>query len=135
MKAYSILAIVAVVSCLAACKKEGYPQYEDYFTQQRVVRYELYTTEDFSDENNNIQFSLTIRKPGRTLFDSALATMKISEIPDSAHRIIIEKRVPGNDTSRLAVGFDYKIENVGVSWYVDEFLANDTLKVVRFSFK
>jgi hypothetical protein len=135
MKAYSILAIVAVVSCLAACKKEGYPQYEDYFTQERIVRYELYTTEDFSDERNNIQFSLTIRKAGRTLFDSALATMKISDIPDSAHRIIIEKRVPHNDTASLAVGFDYTIENVGVSWHVEEFPAGDTLKVVRFGFR
>ncbi|MDP4148085.1 MAG: hypothetical protein Q8927_12780 [Bacteroidota bacterium] len=134
MKVYSLLVIVAVVSCLAACKKEQ-PPYENHFTQERIVRYELYTTKDFSDESNNIQFSLTMRKVGKTLFDSTLATMKISEIPDSAHRIIIERRVPRNDTSRLAVGFDYAIENVGNSWYVDEFPAGDTLKVVRFSFK
>ena len=62
-------------------------------------------------------------------------TMKIEEIPDSLHKIVVEKFVPGNDTATLVVGFEYYIENVGYSWYLEEFPAKDTFKLLRYSFK
>ena len=74
----------------------------------RKVRYELYTNEDFSDDQKNILFSIFMRNGQKTIFDSPLATMKIKDIPDSNHRIIIEKLVPDSDTSTLVVGFNYR---------------------------
>jgi len=69
------------------------------------------------------------------IFDSLFVTMKVEDIPDSNHRIVIEKAVPGNDTSTLAVGFYYEIEGVGISWYLDSFPATDTFKLVRYPFQ
>lgn len=71
----------------------------------------------------------------KVIFDSLFVTMKVEDIPDSNHRIVIEKAVPGNDTSTLAVGFYYEIEGVGISWYLDSFPATDTFKLVRYSFQ
>ena len=136
MKAYLILAVV-VMSAVASCKKDQvYPGGQNnVIPPARKVRYELYTKEDFAGEQANIQFSIFMKTAQRTIFDSTLATMKIQDIPDSLHRIIIEKWVPGNDTSTLAVGFDYQIENVGISWYLDTFPAGDTLKVMKYPFR
>ena len=61
--------------------------------------------------------------------------MKISAIPDSLHKIVIEKTVPGNDTTALVVGFTYYIENVGYSWNLDSFPARDTFKLIQYSFR
>jgi hypothetical protein len=61
--------------------------------------------------------------------------MKIKDIPDSNHRIIIEKIAPDNETSTLVVGFNYQIETVGYSWYLDTFPATDTFKLLRYSFR
>jgi hypothetical protein len=98
----------------------------------RKVRYELYTNEDFSDDQKNILFSIFMRNGQKTIFDSPLATVKIKDIPDSNHRIIIEKLLPDNDTSTLVAGFNYQIENVGFSWYLETFTAGDTFKVLRY---
>jgi hypothetical protein len=61
--------------------------------------------------------------------------MKVKDIPDSLHKIVIEKWVPQNDTSSLAVAFTYYIENVGYSWYLQPFPAGDTLKVLEYTFR
>ena len=61
--------------------------------------------------------------------------MKIKDIPDSLHKIVIEKSVPGNDPSTLTVGFDYEIENVGSSWYLEPFPRGDSLKLLRYPFR
>jgi hypothetical protein len=61
--------------------------------------------------------------------------MKIKDIPDSNHRIIIEKLAPDNDISTLVVGFNYQIENVGISWFLDTFAAGNTFKLLRYSFR
>jgi len=128
--------IIAVMTIFGSCEKDQLQ--ENGSTNNppvRKVRYELYTNEDFSGETGNIRFSLTMRNGVKAIFDSSLATMKIQDIPDSAHRIIIEKSVPGNNTSALTVGFNYEIENVGISWYLELFPTGDTLKVLRYSFK
>jgi hypothetical protein len=101
----------------------------------RKVRFELYTGKDFSDDEKNIQFSIFIRNGQKTILDSPLAPMKIKDIPDSNHKIVIVRLVPDNDMATLAVGFNYQIETVGFSWYLDTFPAIDTFKVLSYSFR
>ncbi|HEX3767960.1 MAG TPA: hypothetical protein VHT72_06250 [Puia sp.] len=126
-KLFLILLFIA-----AACKKD---QADAKTNPSRRVRYELYTNEDFSDDQKNIFFSVFIRNGQKTIFDSPLAAMRIKDIPDSNHRIIIEKIAPENETSTLVVGFNYQIETVGYSWYLDTFPATDTFKLLRYSFR
>jgi hypothetical protein len=134
MKIYQVLSILLLS---ASCRKEQLPEKGNITNTLlvRKVRYELYTYENFSGNAENIQFSLFMRNAGKTIFDSALAIMKVEDIPDFSHRIIIEKTVPLHDTSSLSVGFDYRIENVGISWYQEIFPAADTLKLIQYSFR
>jgi hypothetical protein len=134
MKFLLIFTITGTLLSFAACTKDHYPAHKDRIAL-RKVRFELYTTEDFSGDKLNIQFTLHMHNDDRSIYDSSLATMRVEEIPDSLHRIIIEKFVPGNDTSTLVVGFTYHIQNVGYSWYLEEFPGRDSLKVLRYSFK
>ena len=124
--------LVPFLFIIVSCKKD---QPNAKTNPIRKVRYELYTNEDFSDDQKNILFSIFMRNGQKTIFDSPLAKMKIKDIPDSNHRIIIEKMTPDNDTSTLVVGFNYQIENVGFSWYLETFPAVDTFKVLRYPFR
>jgi hypothetical protein len=135
-KFFTISALAGTLLTAGACKKVGGDEYGEIIGGQpaRVVRYELYTRENFSGNQETIHFGLYMRTNVREVFDSALAVMKIEDIPDSLHRIIIERQVPEGVTDTLAVGFSYAIDGVGVSWYQDLLPAGDTLKVVRFSF-
>lgn len=132
MKLRSILAMVAVMCLVFACTK-------DHGTIKnkpvRKVHYELFTTENFSEDMHDIQFNLFMRDSRRTIFDSALAIMKVKDIPDSLHRLIFDKIVPGNNQDSLVVGFTYHLFDVGYSWYLDGFPKGDTLKVIKYSFK
>ncbi|HXD78107.1 MAG TPA: hypothetical protein VN616_09895 [Puia sp.] len=100
----------------------------------RKVRYELFTNRDFSGNQDTIRFDLVMARAEALIFDSALAPMRIEDIPDSLHRIIMEKLVPDGIPDSLAVGFNYAIDDVGFSGFKDIFPAGDTLKIVRFSF-
>ena len=136
MKSYSILAVIAITIAAGACRKDYNPYGNNKGNPPvRKVRFELFTDKDFAGNQGNIQFRLHMENADRAILDSNLAIMKIEDIPDSAHRIIIEKLVPGNDTSTLTVGFVYYIENVGISWHLESFPAGDTLKVVRYPFE
>ncbi len=129
--------IVSLIAATSSCKKDQQSasgKKSSYFPVRRV-RYELYTNEDFTGNNENIRFSVFIRTNGKTIFDSSLAVMKIKDIPDSLHMIVIVKSVPGNDPSTLTVGFDYEIENVGSSWYLEPFPRGDSLKLLRYPFR
>ena len=137
MKICSIVGALGLILAIGSCKKQnaqaaGNTGNRNY---SRKVRYELYTKEDFSNNLETIQFTLHMETIRKSIFDSLLAPMKIADIPDSDHRIIIEKSVPGNDTSTLRVGFLYTIENVGMSWQLESFPALDTFKVVSFPFQ
>src|ERR1700733_6679049 len=120
MKIHQFIIFFIAFVLLVSCKKD---QPDVNRNSTRKVRYELFTNEDLSDDQKNILFSIFIRNGIKTIFDSPLATMKIRDIPDSDHKIIIEKIVVDNSGSMLVIGFNYTIENVGMSWYLDSFPA------------
>jgi hypothetical protein len=132
MKINHLIIFPFLLLIVVSCKKD---QPNAKANPPRKVRYELYTNEDFSGDQKNILFSIFMKNGQKTIFDSPLATMKIKDIPDSNHRIIIEKLAPDNNTATLVVGFDYQIENVGFSWFLDTFPANDTFKLLRYPFR
>jgi hypothetical protein len=121
----------SMVACVS-CSKDPVPPVPK---PARTLRFILYTDKDFSTNNNNISFSLFIRTHSTTLFDSALATMKIKDIPRLANKIVIEKQVPNDNGSDLAAGFNYTIENVGQSWYTDTIAAGVASKEIVFAFQ
>ncbi len=132
MKINHLIILPVLLILIVSCKKD---LSEKIATPQRKIRYELYTNEDFSNDQKNILFSIFIRNGRKTIFDSPLAAMKIKDIPDSNHRIIIEKIVPDSAMSTLAVGFNYTIENVGMSGHLDTFPLNDTFKLLSYPFR
>ena len=104
-------------------------------TVHRRIQFCLFTDKDFSKDKDTIRFTMFIQNSkNKTLWDSALAPMQVKNIPDSAHRIIIRKRVPGNNMALLKVGFRYSIQNVGSSSYIDTSAAGETFKIVNFNF-
>jgi hypothetical protein len=139
MKHLAIISALCVLAILigTSCKKQVMDTKTfDKGTVTRKVQYQLYTTSDFSDDNDSIFFKISIIKPqNQTLFDSLLAPMAIKDIPNRAHKLVIDKIVPGNDTSLLKVGFYYTIKNVGSSWHTEPFNADKTFKVVDFNFQ
>lgn len=132
MKINRIIIFPVLILLAVSCKKD---QTNEKINTPRKVRYELYTNEDFSDDQKNILFSIFMRNGQKTIFDSPLATMKIKDIPDSNHKIIIEKIVPDSIKSTLVVGFNYTIENVGMSWHLDTFPLNETFKLLSYPFR
>lgn len=128
----TIYSLAFFLFVLPGCKK-----YQDGTKNNvvRKVRFELFTNQNFETDHKNIQFRIFMRNEHQTLLDSPLATMQVSEIPDSLNRIIIERQVPGNNPDTLTVGFTYTIENVGMSWYLEQFPAGDTLKLLKYSFR
>lgn len=129
----SLVSFCAVLLfALVACHKEGVTP--DTW-QERKIRYVLYTTRDFSSDNGSVTFTLIMKNGAQTLFDSALAPMKLKDIPDSNHKMVIEKKVPGNNPALLKVGFQYSIENVGTSWHYDSCSVGQYFKTVEFAFQ
>src|SRR5882672_1901736 len=94
-----------------------------------VIRFNLFTTKNFSNNMGSIAFSVFIEDSTKTLWNSTLPLMRIKDIPDSANAIVIEKVVPKHNNSLLKVGFRYYIENVGHSWYIDSSNAGQILKI------
>lgn len=130
-----VFATVIVVLVLLSCKKYNSSLGTTYTDNGRKIRFQLYTKKDFSGESSVIKFSLFIKNANRTLFDSALAPMLIKNIPDEAHKIVIEKTVNGNANEDLAAGFVYEIQNVGISWYIDTSKAGNGFKIVDYAFQ
>ncbi len=139
MKHLAIIATLCVLAILigSSCKKQILDTgILDKRLNARKVQFQLYTTSDFSNENDSIFFKISITKPrNKILFDSMLAPMRIKDIPNRAHKLIINKVVPGNDPSLLKVGFYYTIKNVGSSSHTEPFNAGETFKVVEFNFQ
>jgi hypothetical protein len=125
--------VLIVVVTGGSCKKDtvGNP----YPFTDRKIRFQLYTNQDFSGNTSVIHFSIFIRTASGNLFDSSFAQMQIKDIPDSTHKIVIEKTVTGNYNNDLAAGFNYEIQNVGSSWFIDTSKAGNTFKVIDFAFQ
>jgi hypothetical protein len=105
-------------------------------TVPRKIKFILYTSKDFSSDNDNIIFRLSIQKlSNQTLWDSVLPPMKIKDIPDLAHKLVVEQTVPNNYDSSVKAGFYYTIENVGYSWHFDISNAGEKYKEILFNFQ
>lgn len=130
-KIIQVGAVIMII--LVGCKK--YNSGPIVFPQSdRKIRFQLYTDQDFSGNTSVINFSIFIRTKNQTLLDSALASMEIKDIPDAAHKLVIETTVTGYSDNDLAAGFDYQIQNVGSSWYTDTSKAGTILKVIDYNF-
>src|SRR5579872_2465768 len=97
------LACSIFLTVIVSCKKNATPPIP------RSIRYILYTKEDFSNVKDTIRFRLrmqTTGAAGRVLLDSNIAPMKVSQVPDSLHRLIFTKTVPAAyQNEKLVVGF------------------------------
>jgi hypothetical protein len=138
MKYLSIISILcgSITLIGTSCKKQITDEGLEKRINFRKVQFVLYTDKDFSTDNHTITFKVSIKKStNQILWDSTLAPMKIKDIPNAAHKLIIEKAIPGNDPSLLKVGFYYSINDVGNSWYLNAFNVGETFKVVDFDFQ
>ena len=138
MKYLSFISILcgSIILIGTSCKKQITDEGLEKRINLRKVEFLLYTDKDFSDDNHTVTFKVSIKKStNQILWDSALAPMKIKDIPDPAHKLIISKIVPGNDPSLLKVGFYYSIKDVGNSWYLNAFNVGETFKIVDFNFQ
>ena len=129
-----IAAALAALFVVVSCRKYSsgnitYPAP----AEPRTIRFQLYTNQNFSDNSSVINFSLFIRDANRTLFDSSLASMRIQDIPDALHKLVIEKTV--NDNSDLAAGFRYEIHDVGTSSYIDTSKTGNPFKIIDYAFQ
>jgi hypothetical protein len=131
----TILLLIIICTLLLACKKEDVRPVNNII--ERKVQFELYTTKDFSNNNDSITFSLVIRKADtyQVLWYSVLTPMKIKEIPNFANKIMVNKVVPNNDTSLLKVSFEYAIKNIGNSQFSDTFNTGNKFKVLNLNFQ
>ena len=127
----AVLMLLVLFTDESCSKTNSTPSYGS----PRKIKYVLYTNTDFSGNSDTIKFSLVMRTQNKELFDSALAPMLIKDIPHADHKIVIEKNVPGNDSSDLSVGFLYTIVGVGNSWYLDTCKAGNAFKVVEYDFR
>jgi hypothetical protein len=138
MRNLSIVTVffIAAVLMATSCKKETVMTPSKDPLAVRKIQFSLYTDKDFSGENNNVLFTLTIQNYRfQSLWDSTLPPIKLEDIPDAAHKLIATKSISVNDTARLRVGFIYSIENVGHSSFFDSSEPGDTLKMVDFNFQ
>src|SRR6476620_3133790 len=133
---FFFVTVVALLSVIGqSCKKTHPSTGGESLSSARKIRFQLYTDKDFSNETSVIKFSIFIRNAHTTLFDSSLAPMQIKDIPDVAHKIVIEKTVSGNGNTDLSAGFHYEIENVGHSGYIDTSKAGNAFKVIDYAFQ
>jgi len=129
--------LVFVVVCLAtSCKKESPANNKlPVAASFRTLRFILYTNKNFSNSNDSISFALHISNAQTTIkFDSTVFSAKVKDIPNKAHQLVFEKRIP-DDGTIVAADFFYRIENVGMSWYLDSCAANEKLKVIEYLFQ
>ena len=132
MKKYlSPILFSLIILCESSCKKDNA---QTTPLSSRTITFILYTEKDFSADEHNITFSLLIKNHLTTLFDSSLSTIKIKDIPAPVNKLIIEKKIP-DDGSAWIVGFQYNIENVGYSWYLDSCAVGQSSKTVEFAFQ
>ena len=129
-KRFSILLVCVGVLTMLSCQKQN-----KQTSGNRTIKFVLYTNKDFSNNNDSIKFSLTIKNQNHTVaFDSALTAIKIKDIPGPTNKWTFTKTVP-NDGTILTAGFNYYIKNVGYSWFLDTVGANQKLKTIEYPFQ
>lgn len=89
IKAIGLVLISMMISTQLSCSKEKLVKNP---VPVRTIRFVLYAKKDFSDNKENITFSLFIRNQKRVLFDSTISVMKIRDIPDSTKKLVFEKK-------------------------------------------
>ena len=115
---------------IASCNK-----FNNETVTSRNVQFQLYTDQDFSNDNHLITFKLTIQQlPNTIIWDSVLAPMKIKDIPSFANRINIDKTVK-TQPGQLKLGFYYTIEEVGDSWFIQPMESWESFKLIDFNFR
>ena len=115
---------------IASCNK-----FNNETVTSRNVQFQLYTDQDFSNDNHLITFKLTIQQlPNTIIWDSVLAPMKIKDIPSFANRINIDKTVK-TQPGQLKLGFYYTIEEVGDSWFFQPMESWESFKLVDLNFR
>jgi len=136
MKTNAILtaSFLLVIMAGLSCKKNKIDP-PAHTPGERKVTYILYTSKNFAANNQSITFTLRMTTASGVLWDSVLAPMALKNIPGASNKLIIEKKVPGNNNSELVTGFTYVLENVGISWYNEIFKAGDVNKTVSFDFQ
>lgn len=135
MKHFSVLSIL-IVLIATSCEKQTAYITSNSPAVSRKVQFVLYTDKDFSANNDSISFKVSIQNTAnQMLWDSTLALMKIKDIPDAAHKIVVEKTVSANETTLLKAGFFYTIQNVGASWYYDSVKVGEALKIINYNFQ
>jgi hypothetical protein len=140
----NVCLLLTLCITIASCKKDASNGNPISPGSGRSVRFLLYTDQDFSNDNSVIHFFVFIKKgsvyvfdttASNLLFDSAFAPIRIKDIPDPEHKIVVEKKVFGYDDADLTAGFVYEIENVGSSWHIDTSSAGNPLKVIDYNFR
>ena len=127
-----VFTILIDISCKKQAAIEDLPKNTKVL---RTVRFVLYSDKDLSADQDDITFKLFIENSKyETLWDSALAPIKIKDIPNSANKLVVEKRVPNDDNSLLRVGFRYSIGGVGNSRHYDSIYVGEAFKIVEFNF-
>src|SRR5215510_13836843 len=125
---FNVCLLLTLCITIASCIKDGSNVNPMPPDSGRTIRFVLYTDQDFSDDTSVIDFTIFIKKgsvyvgdtvASNLLFDSAFAPMRIKDIPDPAHKIVVEKKVIGYDDAELTAGFIYTIVNVGNAWHID----------------
>jgi hypothetical protein len=125
---------IIIITAAVSCKKNtvvppaGTPP-------ERKVKFIIYTTKDYSNNNQTVSFTLKMTAGSNIIWDSALAPIQLKDIPGPGNKLVIEKKVPGNNNAQLITGFVYNIENVGGYWYNDVFNAGETMKTIDFDFR
>jgi len=127
--------VFSILAITGACTKD-HSKPNPPANPTRTIRYTLYTTKDFTDDDDTITFTLRITSHTSPFFDSVLKPMRISEIPDKPHSLAFDRVVPaalGNDTA--LVGFVYEIQHVGVGGQLDTCAPGQALKHVELNFQ
>ncbi|MBS1532052.1 MAG: hypothetical protein JSU01_17255 [Bacteroidetes bacterium] len=128
----TVILLFAAICLTTSCKKEK-PVQPPVSASTRTLRFILYTNENFSGNNYDISFSLHISDGMSAPFDSTVFTAKVKDIPDKAHQLVFEKRIPYGKT--VTAGFVYAIKDVGYSWHLDTCAANEKFKVIEYPFQ
>ena len=136
MKSVLFLSLIALMS-LTACKKDSSSGSGSTINDApRSIRFTLYSDKDLSTDNEDVLFNVFIQtSSGQPIWDSALAPMKVKNIPDLANKIVVDKTITGYANSLLKVGFRYSLPGVGDSWHYDAASPGETFSEVIFNFQ